>query len=172
MEWKRRKLDPFIDVTSIFRIQSLNSSLSLVFELNYKLQNRVTTSILSNKEPKILKTKRKTKSKFRSLFLYKTLLFISKTPEGKEWGDKRSKLSPYLHQQAADPRPGCGQVATSWWRIGWRELWLPFVLVDSLFQLMDLKKWSLIVGFNHLIWEDPFQPVFNLSDLPRSALIS
>ena len=37
LEWKKRKLDPFIDVTSIFRLQSLYSSLSLVFELNYKL---------------------------------------------------------------------------------------------------------------------------------------
>ena len=50
MEWKKR--DPYIDVTSIFRIQSLKSSLSLIFALNYKLQNKDTTFILSNKEPK------------------------------------------------------------------------------------------------------------------------
>ena len=40
----------------------------------------------------------------RSLFEYKTLRFIGKNPEGKEWGDKGSKRSPYLHQQVANPR--------------------------------------------------------------------
>ena len=59
MEWKKRKFVPSIDVTLIFRLQALNSSLSLVFDLNYKLQNKVTTSILSNKEPKTLKNKQK-----------------------------------------------------------------------------------------------------------------
>ena len=59
MEWKKRKFVPCIDVTSIFRLQALNSSLSQVFDLNYELQNKVTTSILSNKEPKTLKNKQK-----------------------------------------------------------------------------------------------------------------
>ena len=43
---------------------------------------------------------------FRSPFLCKTLPFIGKTQEGKEWGDKGNKCSPYLHQQAADLRLG------------------------------------------------------------------
>ena len=47
-----------------------------------------------------------------------------------------------------------------------------YLLLVFPFQLQDLTKQPLIFGFNHLIWEDPFQPVFNLSDLPRSALIS
>jgi len=59
MEWKKRTFIPCIDVTSIFRLQALNSSLSEVFDLNYELQNKVTTSILSNKEPKTLKNKQK-----------------------------------------------------------------------------------------------------------------
>ena len=54
------------------------------------------------------------------------------------------KRSPYLHQQAADPRPGCGQLATSRWRISWRGFGLPFVLLDLLLQLPDLTKRSLI----------------------------
>jgi len=56
MTWKQNKtylwigeeeemLWTFIDVTSIFRLQSLYSSLSLVFILNYKLENRDTTSL-------------------------------------------------------------------------------------------------------------------------------
>ena len=49
---------------------------------------------------------------------------------------------------------------------------LPYLLLVFSFLLHDLTKQPLIVGFNRLIWEDTFQPIFNLSDLPRSALIS
>ena len=49
--------------------------------------------------------------------------------------------------------------------------WL-YLQLAFLFQLLDLTKRSLIIGFNHLIWEDSFQPVFNLSNFSRSALIS
>ena len=72
---------------------------------------------------------------------------------------------------------GCGSAARMW-PLGHipvgsrlRKICAPFVRLDLLFELLDLTKRSLIVGFNHLIWEDPFQPIFNLSDLPRSALI-
>ena len=45
------ELDSCIDVTSIFKLQALNSSLSQVFVLNYKLQKKIQL-LLSNKEPK------------------------------------------------------------------------------------------------------------------------
>ena len=43
--------------------------------------------------------------------------------------------------------------------------------LDLQFKSEILTKWPLIFGFNRLIWDDSFQPVFNLSDLPRFALI-
>jgi len=48
---------------------------------------------------------------------------------------------------------------------------LPYLLLVFWFLLQDLMKQPLIVGFNRLIWEDTFQLVFNLSDLPRSVMI-
>ena len=48
---------------------------------------------------------------------------------------------------------------------------LPYLLLVFSFLLQDLTKQPLIVSFNRLIWDNSFQPVFNLSDLPRSALI-
>ena len=53
------ELDSCIDVTSIFKLQALNSSLSQVFVLDYKLKNKNTTFVLSNKEPKSLENKQK-----------------------------------------------------------------------------------------------------------------
>ena len=52
-----------------------------------------------------------------------------------------------------------------------RSVILPYLPLVFSFLLQDLMKQPLIVGLNHLIWEDSFQLVFNLSDLPRSALI-
>ena len=52
---EKETLWTFIDVTSIFRLQSLYSSLSLVFELNYKLKTRDTNSLyylIKNQNPK------------------------------------------------------------------------------------------------------------------------
>jgi len=46
-----------------------------------------------------------------------------------------------------------------------------YLLLVFSFQLQNLTKQSLIVGFNRLIWEDSFQLIFNLSDMPRFALI-
>ena len=110
----------------------------------------------------------------RSLFQYKTLPFISKNPEGKEWGDKGSKRSPYHHQQAADPRHGCGQLATSRWSDGWRGFGIPFVLLDSLLQLADLTKrffdllastaWFGKIHFNR------FQPLWFTQIYPDSLI--
>ena len=60
---------------------------------------------------------KKFNSSLRSLFQYRTLPFIGKNPEGKELGDKGSKRSPYLHQQAADPQFGPrirGQDVANW----------------------------------------------------------
>ena len=45
----------------------------------------------------------------------------------------------------------------------------PYLLLVFPFLLQDLRKQSLIVGFNRLIWEDTFQSVFNpliCQDLP------
>ena len=47
----------------------------------------------------------------------------------------------------------------------------PYLLLVFPFLLQDLTKQPLIISFNRLIWDDSFQPVFNLSDLSRSALI-
>jgi len=44
---------------------------------------------------------------------------------------------------AADPRPGCGQMATSWWRSGWRGIWLPFS--GWIHCLALIRIWSSVI---------------------------
>ena len=51
-EWKERWLDSCIDVTSIFKYKLSVLSLSQIFKLNYKVNNRITTCVLANKEPR------------------------------------------------------------------------------------------------------------------------
>ena len=46
-----------------------------------------------------------------------------------------------------------------------------YLQLDLQFKSGILTKWPLILGFNRSICRDLFQLVFNLSDLPRSALI-
>ena len=83
MEKKKRSFEPLL--------MSLQSSdynhsipLSLVFGLNYKLENRDTTSLYYLTKNLNLKMNKKFNLSLRPIFKYKILPFIGKNPEGKE----------------------------------------------------------------------------------------
>ena len=76
---------------------------------------------------------------------------------------------PQLTQQSRENAEGRVSAALVW-PVGHTQLGgslglviLLYLLLIFSFLLQDLTKQPLIVGFNRLIWEDSFQPIFNLS---------